>query len=94
MFYVEIVDRLIGQTVAYGDVYKTYRGAKKGLQKYVTLSRAEASKRGYGRVYTHWDSARTSCVLTHGKARDSHVWERVAIAETQYGIPVNSQILE
>ena len=86
MYYVGTIDRLLGETVRYGTVYKTMKSAKKALSAAVAHSRKEASKRGYGRVYSQWSKDRRLCELTFGKDPRSTRWDLLAIGECCPGI--------
>lgn len=87
MFYITTVDKLLGQTVNYGTVYKTMSSAKKSLSSSVAASRKQARNYGYGMVYSHWNLDRTSCELTHGKDRNSRRWDLLVIKNCEAGIP-------
>lgn len=63
MFYIESVDKLLGQTVSYGIVYRSFSSAKRALSASVAASRKCASRLGYGMVYSHWNDKRTECKL-------------------------------
>ena len=86
MYYVGTIDRLLGETVQYGAVYSTLTSAKKALSSSVAHSRKEASKRGYGRVYSHWSKDRQYCELTFGKDPRSARWDLLAIEKCRPGI--------
>ena len=86
MYYVGTIDRLLGETVRYGTVYQTLTSAKKALSSCVRESRKEASKHGYGRVYSHWSKDRQYCELTFGKDPCSTRWDLLAIKECEPGI--------
>ena len=86
MYHVGTIDRLLGETVQYGTVYSTMKSAKKALSAAVAHSRKEASKRGYGRVYSQWSKDRQLCELTFGKDPRSTRWDLLAIEECRPGI--------
>lgn len=94
MYHIQTVSPLLGAALAYGDVYRTLKGAKVGLSRMVRLSREAARKGGYGRVYSHWGTERTLCQLTHGRDINSSLWETLTISTCRLGIPVWGKILD
>lgn len=87
MYYVGTIDRLLGENVRYGVVFRSTAKAKKELSRQVRLSREEARNRGYGMVYSHWSEDRKMCELTFGKDRRSSRWDLLAVIVCKPGIP-------
>lgn len=79
MYYVATIDRLLGETIQYGTVYRTLTAAKKALSSMVRESRNDARQRGYGMVYSQWSDDKMRCELTFGKDRRSNRWDYLAI---------------
>ena len=86
LYYIGPIDRLLGETVRYGIVYETLTSAKKALSSCVRESRNDARQRGYGMVYSHWNTDRMFCRLTLRKDERSALWEQLAVMVCRSGV--------